>query len=183
MPSDLPDYTQYVTHNINVPEASTGQVNVLRYSLVPVDLTDGARGPILGDVKGRIIVKVLQEAFGQLLADMRVRPKGGVKDFGEETTTSSYATISELEITENMSFHPSRIIISAETSAWVKCRWDGNDISANFLLDDITILVLHFPYDWETMDGDGSKKFDVQGKYNTEAGLLNVEISGEEVTT
>lgn len=109
------------------------------------------------------------------------RPKGGVLEKDSATTTDSYATIASRTVTDGYEFQVSRIIISTEYASWVKLRWDGTDISCEMLLDDRSILILHFPWDYYDIDGDGTKIFDVQAKYYDSAGTINVEIVGEEV--
>ena len=109
------------------------------------------------------------------------RPKGGVLEKDSGTTTSSYVTIVSAVITDGMQFQLSRLIISAEKAMWVKWRWDGTDIGPELLLDHKTVAIIHFPWDYYEMIGDGAKVFDVQAKYYAEAGTVNVEIVGEEV--
>ena len=57
MSPGLPKFTRYMNVNVQIPEAEAGPVNVGRYLSVPTDLTDKERGPLLVDVKGRLIVK------------------------------------------------------------------------------------------------------------------------------
>ena len=114
------------------------------------------------------------------MPDLIPRPTGGVKEKGSITTGVDYATVASRTVTDAMQFQLSKLSISVEKAAWVKWRWDAVDISGERLLDDKTILIEHFPYDYHDMLGDGSKAFDVQAKYETEAGLVKVEIVGEE---
>jgi len=113
-------------------------------------------------------------------APMIPRPKGGVKAKGSITTAATYTTVASHVPASGKTFQVSRVIVSVEYASWVKFRWDGADISAELLMDDKTIMILHFPWDYEPMAGDGVKAFDVQAKYYTRAGLCNVEIVGEE---
>lgn len=108
------------------------------------------------------------------------KPKGGVLEKGSVTTTSSYQTVATHTITNEKTFQLSKVVVSASKAAWIQYRWNGVVISAERNLDDKTILIEHFPYDYYEMIGDGSKLFDVQAKYDTEAGTVNVEIVGEE---
>ena len=110
-----------------------------------------------------------------------LRPKGGVKEKDKATTTASYATIVSHVVTDGVDFQLSKIVVSAEKAAWILYRWDGVVISAERLMDDKTLLIEHFPWDYEDMEGDGAKAFDVQAKYDSEAGTVSVEIVGEEV--
>lgn len=156
---------------------------MLRYVVSPEDLVDGDRAPLLGDIKGRAIVIVRQPTASELQAELRPRPKGGILAKGAVTTTSAYATVATRTVTDAKTFQLSKVVVSASKAAWVKYRWDASDISCERLLDDKTILIEHFPWDYYEMEGDGSKAFDVQAKYDSEAGTVNVEIVGEEVTT
>jgi len=110
-----------------------------------------------------------------------ISPKGGVLTKGAAETTAAYATFASHVVTTLKKFQLSKIVVSAETAAWVRFRWNGTVISAERLMDDITILIEHFPYDYYAMLGDGTKAFDIQAKYDTAAGTMNVEIVGEEV--
>lgn len=115
------------------------------------------------------------------LQEIIPRPKGGILAKGSVTTTASYATVATRTVTNGMSFQLSKIVISTSKAAWVKYRWNAVDISAERNLDDKTILIEHFPWNYYIMLGDGAKAFDVQAKYDSEAGTVNVEIVGEEV--
>lgn len=110
------------------------------------------------------------------------RPMGGILAKGSVTTTSAYQTVASRVVTDALEFQLSKLMISAKKAAWIKWRWNGTTISAERLLDDKTILIEHFPWDYYFMLGDAAKAFDVQAKYDSEAGTLNVEIVGEEVT-
>ena len=203
MGKDYPDYTKGVNVKVEIPEVEVGPTNVIRYQAVPEDIGEGKRGPILGDKKGRPIVlqhekdRTVETPAGKFvrikghatdevpvtltLAEFIPRPKGGVLEKGSQTTTDSYATIASRVVTSAKTFQLSKIMVSAEKAAWVKFLWADSDISAERLLDDKTILVEHFPWDYHTMVGDGTKKFEVQAKYESEGGKVNVEIVGEEV--
>lgn len=181
MPGDLPDYTEYITVTTEIPEADVGPVNVLRYVVDPADLTDGERAALLGDIKGRAIVIVRQLTAEDLQGELRPRPKGGILEKGAVLTTDAYATVASVTVTDEKQLQLSKIVVSAETAAWIKYRWDGTDISCERLMDDKTIMLDHHPWDYYTMAGDGAKVFDVQAKYYEEAGIVNVEIIGEEV--
>jgi len=117
------------------------------------------------------------------LADQEiiVRPKGGILAKGSITSAAAYATVATRTVTSGKQFQLSKIVVSASKAAWVKFRWNAADISAERNLDDKTLLIEHFPWDYYEMDGDGAKAFDVQAKYDSEAGTVNVEIVGEEV--
>lgn len=111
------------------------------------------------------------------------RPMGGIISKGTATTTASYATIATRTVTTGKSFQVAKIVVSSTKAAFYKLRWNGTDISSERHMDDGTIAIEHFPWNYYTMAGDGAKAFDVQAKYDTEAGTTTVEIDGEEVTT
>jgi len=159
------------------------QVKPGQYLASPPTLTDSDRVSILTDVNGRVIAKIYQGTAVSEILQVTVRPKGGILAKGSVTSTSSYATVASRTVTSGKSFQVSKIVVSASKAAWVKYRWNAADISAERLLDDKTIMIEHFPWDYYSMAGDGAKAFDVRAKYDSEAGTINVEIVGEEVTT
>lgn len=110
------------------------------------------------------------------------RPKGGELATGSVTSTSSYQTVASHTPTSGKEFQLAKVVISCENATWVKYRWNATDISAERLLDDRAVLIEHSPWGYKTMLGDGSKAFDVQVKYYSSPGTVNVEIIGEEVT-
>jgi len=126
-------------------------------------------------------IEVTQATPESLQGELRPRPKGGVLETGSDTTAAGYATIASVTVTDDKEFQLSKVVVSVEYATWIKYRWDAGDISCERLMDEKTILLEHFPWDYEDMEGDGAKAFDVQAKYYEEAGLVNVEIVGEEV--
>lgn len=158
-------------------------VNVGRYVLVPADLPDGTRAPVLTDVKGRLVIVQYEKDRTITDGKIRYRPQGGVLEKGSITSAVGYATVASHVVTTGKTFQLSKVMVSASKAAWIKYRWNGTDISAERNPDDKTIIIEHFPYDYYTMQGDGAKAFDVQAKYDSEAGTVNVEIVGEEVAT
>jgi hypothetical protein len=109
------------------------------------------------------------------------RPVGGILQKGSITTTSTYQTVASHVPTGKKTFQLTKIVISASKASWFKFRWNGADISSERLMDDKTIVIEHFPWDYADMVGDGSKSFDVQAKYDSESGACKVEIVGEEL--
>ncbi len=109
-----------------------------------------------------------------------IRPKGGIIETGEATTTASYASICSHTVTNNKKFDVSKIMVCCTKAAWVKYQWNGSDISAPRLLSDNGMYFEHFTLDYYSMTGNGSKKFDVLIKWVTEAGTAEAEINGEE---
>ena len=176
-----PKFTRTVAVSVEITEPEVGPVNVARYIVAPEDLTDGDRSALLSDIKGRAIVIVKQPTASELQAELRPRPKGGVLEKGSATTAAAYATIASVTVTDDKAFQLSKVVVSVEYAPWIKYRWAGADISCERLMDEKTILLEHFLWDYYTMEGDGAKAFDVQAKYYVEAGTVNVEIVGEEV--
>lgn len=81
MPSDLPDYTRLISVNVEIPEVEVGPVNVGWYKAAPADLPDGTRGPLLTDVKGRlIIVQYEKDRTVETASGKFVRVKGPATD-------------------------------------------------------------------------------------------------------
>jgi hypothetical protein len=181
MPSDLPDYTKLISVNVAIPEVEVGPVNVGWYKAAPADLPDGTRGPLLTDVKGRLIVVQYEKDRTITDGQIKPRPKGGIVAKGSITSAAAYATVASRTVTNLKQFQLAKVVISAEKAAWFKYRWAGVDISCERLMDDKTIVLEHFPWDYYTMTGDGAKAFEVQAKYYSEAGTVNAEIVGEEV--
>jgi len=202
--SDLPDYHSYVTPvTVNIPPGEAPESRVAKYQTAPADLPDGSLAYLLTDVKGRLIVvqyakdRTVETAAGKFVRvkghatdevpvsltgqEIIVRPKGGILAKGSITSAAAYATVASRIVTSGKQFQLSKIVVSASKAAWVKYRWNAADISAERLLDDKTLLLEHFPWDYYEMLGDGTKAFDVRAKYDSEAGTVNVEVVGEEV--
>jgi len=182
MVTDLPDYTKYIAPNPAVPESAVGPTYVAEYDSDPEDLVDETKGPLLIDIKGRLYVRLYGMDAEDGSLPIIPRPKGGILAKGSVTSTSSYATVATRTVTNAKTLQLAKIVISCSKAAWVQFRWDGTAFSAERLIDDQSILIEHFPWDYYPMPGNGSKSFDVQAKYESQAGTVNVEIVGEEVT-
>lgn len=126
-------------------------------------------------------VEVTQATAESLQAELRPRPKGGILETGVETTGAGYARVAHVTVKDGKSFQLSKVVVSAELATWIEYRWDDAVISCERLMDEKTILLEHFPWDYEEMEGDGSKAFEVWARYYEELGQVNVEIVGEEV--
>jgi hypothetical protein len=198
--NDLPDYTKLIAISVAIPDMAS--VNAGRYVLVPIDLDDDTRTPLLTDIKGRIIVaqyekdRTVETASGKFVRvkgydsdtvpvswinqSVATRPMGGTLDKGSVTTTAVYVTIVSHLVTDAKTFSISKIMISAEKALWVELLWNGVVFSAERLIDNKTILLEHFPYNYYPMVGNGVKLFEVKVKYYTQAGIVNAEITGEE---
>jgi len=111
------------------------------------------------------------------------RPTGEVKAKGSATTTASYATIVEITVTKNKTFHPAKVVVSCPEDAMFKLRWAGSDISLEYYVMGKLPFTDWFPFGWNPCKGDGSKKFELQAKYPTggTAATVHAEIAGEEV--
>ena len=111
------------------------------------------------------------------------RPTGEKKGKGSISTESDYKTVCELTVTKGVTFQLAKIVVSCDKDVMVKVRWDGSDVSIEYLIPLKTPFTDWFPWDWNPMVGDGTKKVDLQAKYPTggEAGTVFCELSGEEV--
>ena len=109
------------------------------------------------------------------------RPKGGVLEKGVDETEVGWVSIASHTVTDDKEFQLSKVVVSVEYATWIRYRWAEAVISCERLMDDKTILLEHFLWDYYTMEGDGALFFDVQAKYYEETGRVNVEIVGEEV--
>lgn len=126
-------------------------------------------------------VEVTQSKAESLQAELRPRPKGGILETGKKDTVVGWDTIASHEVTDGKDFQLSKVVVSVEYATWIKYRWAGADISCERLMDEKTILLEHFPWDYEDMEGGDARAFDVQAKWYEEEGIINVEIVGEEV--
>ncbi len=128
----------------------------------------------------------LDGKFVELLADdegnlfIIPRPRGNTRAKGSITTGLGYTTIAELTITNGKTFNLAKIAISCETDSWVKVRWNGTDVSIEYLVTGGIPFTDWFPWNWYPMEGDGSKKVDIQAKHDGVAGECSVELVGEE---
>jgi len=111
------------------------------------------------------------------------RPKGGVLEKGSVTTTATYQTIASRTVTSGKTLQLAKILISCPQDVMYRLRWDGTVISAEVYVSAAIPWTDWFPWDYYTMLGDGTKKFDVQVKYPTDGveATCNAEIVGEEV--
>lgn len=183
MPTDLPDYTRLIAVNVEIPEVEVGPVNVGLYSETPSDLPDGTRTPLLTDIKGRAIIVVKQLTAADLQAEVIARPKGGVLEKGSVTTTASYVTVANHTVTKDKTLQLAKILVSCPEDVMYQLKWAGSVISAEVYVTSKIPFTDWFPWDYETMEGDGSKKFEIQVKYPSggAAATCHAEIVGEEV--
>jgi len=126
-------------------------------------------------------VEVTQATAENLQAELRPRPKGGVLVKNKKDTVVGWDTIASHTVTEGKYFQLSKVVVSVEYATWIQYRWAGDVISCERLMDEKTILLEHFPWDYEEMEGADTDAFEVQAKWYEEEGIVNVEIVGEEV--
>ena len=183
MPTDLPDYTSYITITTEIPEEETGPVNVGMYKATLVDLEDLERTPLITDIKGRLLVYVAQPTPGTLQAEVIARPKGGILEKNSVTTTDTYATVATRTVTDGKTFQLAKVLVSCPEDVMFKIRWDGDDIGAEVYVTGGIPFTDWFPWDYYEMAGDGAKAVDIQVKYPTDgaAATCHAELVGEEV--
>jgi len=111
------------------------------------------------------------------------RPKGGVLEKGSLTTTDTYQTVASRTVTSGKQFQLAKILVSCDKDVMYKLRWSNADVSMEVYVPGTVPFPDWFPWDYVTMVGDGSKKFEVQVKYPAggSAGTCHAEIVGEEV--
>jgi hypothetical protein len=109
------------------------------------------------------------------------KPTGDKKAKGSVTTTVAYQTVAEYTVTKNKTFHLAKITVSCKADVWVKVRWAGEDVSIEYLVSGGIPFTDWFPWNWHPMVGDGSKKVDIQARYDTAEATVYTELCGEEV--
>jgi len=111
------------------------------------------------------------------------KPVGTTKAKGSATTTSDYATIAEIVVTKDKTFHLAKVVVSCPEDVVFKLVWDGEDISVEYCVMGKLPFTDWFPWGWHPCKGDGTKKFEVQAKYPSggTAATAYCELSGEEV--
>lgn len=183
MTGDLPDYTRLIVVSVDMPEIDVGPVNVARYQVTPITITDGDRAPLLIDDKGRLYVKIYGADIVSGSNLVIARPKGGILEKGSVTTTADYETVASVIVTADKTFQLAKILISCNQTIMYRLRWCGTVISAEVIILSSTPFTDWFPWDYKEMIGDGAKAFDIQVKYpvDGEAGDCYAEIVGEEV--
>lgn len=97
-------------------------------------------------------VEVTQATAESLQAELRPRPKGGILVTGKKDTVVGWDTIASHQVTEDKEFQLSKVVVSVEYATWIKYRWAGADISCERLMDEKTIMLEHFPWDYEEME-------------------------------
>ena len=126
-------------------------------------------------------VEVNQATPENLQAELIGRPKGGVLEKGTIDSAAAWATVVEYTVPLDWKFEVAKVLVSAEKAAWIRYKWGAAVISCERLMDDKTILIEHFMWDYKHMRGDAAKTFKVEAKYYEETGKVNAEIAGEYV--
>lgn len=116
-------------------------------------------------------------------AEVIPKPLGTTKAKGSATTTPDYATIAEIAVAKDKTFHLAKVVVSCSEDVMFKLLWDEEDISPEYYVMGKLPFTDWFPWSWHPCVGDGSKKFELQAKYppGGTAGVVNAEICGEEV--
>jgi len=117
------------------------------------------------------------------ISTLIARPKGGVHVKGAILTGAAYATVCERIVPLNKQFQLSKTIVSSKEDVYYKLVWDVTDVSIEVYTPSKTPLPDWYPWNYETVVGDGVKTFKIQAK--TPSGGTNAtcqaEIVGEEV--
>jgi len=117
----------------------------------------------------------------RITGEVTPRPKGGKGAKGTIETTAAYVTVAEYVVTKGKTFNLAKIAVSCKEDVWVKVRWDGTDISIEYLITGKIPFTDWFPMNWYPMVGDGTKKVDIQAKYDSTSSDVYAELTGEEV--
>jgi len=110
------------------------------------------------------------------------KPLVNAKAKGSATTNSDYATIAEIVVTKDKTFHLAKVVVSCPEDVMFKLVWGGEDISVEYYVMGKLPFTDWFPWGWHPCFGDGSKKFELQAKYPSggTAETVHAEICGEE---
>jgi len=187
----------------------TGEVVVTKVSGETVQLASGI-GPILASISGEtvltaisgetviakvsgetviskvsgetVIAKVSGEAVS-VSSPIIARPMGGVHEKGAIMTGAGYATVCQRLVTNGKQFQLAKTMVSSKEDVYYKLLWNAADISPEIYVPAKTPLPDWYPWNYETMVGDGVKTIDLQARTppgGTNA-TCNAEIVGEEV--
>jgi hypothetical protein len=110
------------------------------------------------------------------------KPSATTKANGSAVTTASYATIVEITVTKDKTFHLAKVVVSCSEDVMFKLLWGGEDVSIEYYVMGKLPFTDWFPWGWQPCEGDGVKKFKLQAKYPSggTAGTVHAEICGEE---
>jgi hypothetical protein len=111
------------------------------------------------------------------------KPLGSTKAKSSADTTADYATIVEITVTKDKTFHLAKVVVSCPEDVIFKLLWNGEDVSIEYYVMGKLPFTDWFPWDWNPCAGDGVKKFELQAKYppGGTADTIHAEICGEEV--
>jgi len=110
------------------------------------------------------------------------RPMGGIHEFGSIATGSDWATVTSYTVTDGAQFQLAKTLISCDQDVLYRLKWAGVVVSPEILVPASTPFPDWYPWDWETMEGDGSDALVLEAKYPSGgyAGTCHGEIIGEE---
>lgn len=113
---------------------------------------------------------------------VKARPTGEVTDKGSITTTADYQTICAITVTNGKTFYTAKLSVSGDQDVMAKLTFDGADVSIEHYIAGGTPFTNWYPWGWEPMEGDGSKKLELKAKFPAGgvAGTVFGEICGEE---
>ena len=111
------------------------------------------------------------------------KPLATTKAKGSDVTDVDYATIVEIIVTKDKTFHLAKVVVSCPEDVMFKLLWNGEDVSIEYYVMGKLPFTDWFPSGWNPCVGDGVKKFELQAKYPSggTAGTVHAEICGEEV--
>lgn len=111
------------------------------------------------------------------------RPKGDKRAYNTDaiTTSDTYQKVCELVVTEGKTFDLAYFGCGCDKDIWIKLLWSGEKITPEIPVMGKTMPQFWVPSEYKKVVGDGTKKFELQVKWVTEAGSAFGEIVGEEV--
>ena len=110
------------------------------------------------------------------------RPKGGSKAKGSVTTTANYQEVCSITPVNGKALQLAKSLVSCDQDVMYKLQWNGVDIGPEIYVPGTFPFTDWYPWDYETMSGDGAKKLALLAKYPTggAAGTCYGELVGEE---
>lgn len=114
---------------------------------------------------------------------VEIRPKGGKLIVADDNTLDEMFAIVSYVIPLGKTFNLAKTTISVEKATYIAIAWDMELIAAIRMLDDMSILIDHYPKDYAPMVGDDNKAFEIYCWQVEESGQISVDVSGEEIDT
>lgn len=115
-------------------------------------------------------------------SEVIARPKGDTRAFNETaiTTSDTYQKVCEIIVTEEKVFDLAYFACGCDKDIWIKLHWKGKKISP-----EIPVMANAYPQFWvpseyQKVEGDGVKKFELFVKQISASGSAFGEIVGEE---